>query len=382
MSETEEKLSPREKRQRMLEELTNNRQSPAGLVTPQDGIPTSADGEDEKESSRPTGAPGKRSQMIDPQYLLDNPYQSREDYRDIEGLADKMRQFGFKGAISARKHPSRPSYYEIAFGHRRKRAAAIARVLVRVVVEELSDEEMLLLAISENYDREDLTPLEEGKSLLRLSVEFDKSQEEIAVFVGEERKQRITRGYVRNRLRAAKLARDYPSVEQLLREKPDVSLRAIGYLEEEGIAASDVDFIAERLRTDTENEWSADTVGAAVKILKQGGEEAEKLRSSKGQMLLQPQPAAVAALLSNGVVTDPTERIEADPLPLTPQSDAQASAPSPDGATLKRNGILADVVTRFRRYVKTSKNMPLTEEEERALEELGELREQRLGQHA
>lgn len=110
-------------------------------------------------------AQGQRCQMIDPKYLLDNPYQKREDYEDLESLADKMRQFGFKGTLSARNHPSKPGHYQIAFGHRRLRAALLAGVVVRVVVEDLSDREMALLAISESCEREDLTLFGEGDGL-------------------------------------------------------------------------------------------------------------------------------------------------------------------------------------------------------------------------
>jgi ParB/RepB/Spo0J family partition protein len=304
--------------------------------------------------------PEHRTQLIEPPFLLDNPYQKRQVYRNVDSLAENMKQFGFKGSIPVRTHPHKPSHYQIAFGHRRVRAATLAGVPVRVEVEEISDEEMILLAISENYEREDLTPLEEGNSFLELHESFGMSQEAIAAFVGEEKKEKIARGYVRNRMRAAKLARKYPQVQNFFEQHPGGAgyLRSVGYLEEEGMGVREVEFILERLDHD---QWTADTVAAAVKILKAGGEAAETLLNSKmltasslaagdGQDGHSPSPAVSG---QDGATIETTQ------------------SPSDDSAlTLKRSGQVNDVLKRARRYTQLIGDAAPSADERSTLEEL------------
>jgi len=300
-----------------------------------------------------------RTQLIDPQYLLDNPYQKRQVYRNVESLAGKMKQFGFKGSIPVRLHPSKPSHYQIGFGHRRVRAASLARVPVRVEVEDISDEEMILLAISENYEREDLTPLEEGNSFLELNETFGMSQEAIAAFVGEEKKERIDRGYVRNRMRAAKLARRYPQVKSFFEQHPGAGhLRALGYLEEEGLGEREVSFILERLDQDG---WTADTVAAAVKILKEGGEVAETLLNSKK---ITPPPT-VADHQQDGHSPSSSAQAQDGSVPDTAQPPLDDSA-----LALKRSGQVNDALKRVRRYEQLIGDVTPSGDERSALEEL------------
>lgn len=323
---------------------------------------------EEEEDDLIFGAPGTatsvtsqehRMQLIDPKYLLDNPYQKRQQYRNIDSLAEKMKRFGFKGSIPVRLHSTKPGFYEVGFGHRRVRSATQARVLVRVEVEDISDEEMILLAISENYEREDLTPLEEGNSFLELHGTFGMSQEAIAAFVGEEKKERIDRGYVRNRMRAAKLARRYPQVQSFLEQHAGVGyLRALGYLEEEGLGEREVTFILERLDQDG---WTADTVAAAVKILKEGGEAAEALLNSK-------------KIASASMEAD-HQQDGHDPSSSAPAQDDSAhdtALPPPDDSALalKRSGQVNDALKRVRRYTQLIGDATPSGVERSALEEL------------
>jgi ParB-like chromosome segregation protein Spo0J len=89
-----------------------------------------------------------------------------------------------------------------------------------VVVHDLSEEEMVTLAITENIQREDLTPLEEGKIYLLMSDEMGYTHEQIAREVGRKR------GYIENRIRVARAPGD---VQKLIQAKPD-SIRAVATL--------------------------------------------------------------------------------------------------------------------------------------------------------
>jgi ParB/RepB/Spo0J family partition protein len=295
----------------------------------------------------------RRVMLVDPKYLEDSPYQHRQVYRNVESLAEKIKRHKFKGSIPVRFHPHKPGFYQIVFGHRRYRAAIMAGMhLIPIEVDEYSDEEMLLLSISENQDREDLTPLEEGNGFLQLNEEFGMSQEDIAAYIGEEKKERIDRGFVRNRIRAAKLARKYAAVKQLLEEQPTISLRAVGYLEDEQLREQEVLFLLERLKQD---QWTADNVAAAVKIFKTGGEVAESLLTSK---------ALAPASSANGH--------EQDALPETVMAPAPAPSEEPPESwdarnAIKRTGQVTDALKRMQRYNKMIGEAAPSEDERVAL---------------
>jgi ParB/RepB/Spo0J family partition protein len=161
--------------------------------------------------------------MVRVDRLLDNPYQPRTDMRadTVEELAGVIRSQGFQGVLVARPAPGAPGYFQLTAGHRRREAARRAGLhLLPVVVRDLTDEEMVTLAITENIQREDLTPLEEGKIYLLMAGEMGYTHEQIAREVGRKR------GYVENRIRVARAPGD---VQDLVQAKPD-SIRAVATL--------------------------------------------------------------------------------------------------------------------------------------------------------
>ncbi|MEO8289172.1 MAG: ParB/RepB/Spo0J family partition protein [Chloroflexota bacterium] len=161
--------------------------------------------------------------MVRVDRLLNNPYQPRQEIRDdsVEELAGVIRAQGFQGVLVARPAPGKSGYYQLTAGHRRREAAKRAGLpLLPVVVHDLSEEEMVTLAITENIQREDLTPLEEGKIYLLMSDEMGYTHEQIAREVGRKR------GYIENRIRVARAPGD---VQKLIQAKPD-SIRAVATL--------------------------------------------------------------------------------------------------------------------------------------------------------
>ncbi|MGB1540383.1 MAG: ParB/RepB/Spo0J family partition protein, partial [Rickettsiales bacterium] len=78
--------------------------------------------------------------------------------------------------------------YEIVAGERRWRAAKLADLqTVPVLIREMSDQTALELAIVENIQRADLSPVEEAAGYQRLMDEFQYTQEELAETVGKSR---------------------------------------------------------------------------------------------------------------------------------------------------------------------------------------------------
>jgi ParB family chromosome partitioning protein len=143
--------------------------------------------------------------------LSPGPFQPRQrfDQTELEALADSIRENGVLQPVLVRPRPGQPGSFEIVAGERRWRAAQIARLHeVPVLIRELNDQEALQLAIVENIQRENLSPLEEARGYKRLIEEFANTQDDLAQHVGK------SRSHIANTLRLL----DLPSAVQVLLE--------------------------------------------------------------------------------------------------------------------------------------------------------------------
>ncbi|SET25354.1 chromosome partitioning protein, ParB family [Oceanobacillus limi] len=116
-----------------------------------------------------------------------NPYQPRKtfDTEAIEELKDSILEYGIIQPITVRKSIKG---YEIVVGERRYRAAKEAGLKdIPVIIKELTDEKMMELALLENLQREDLTPVEEAYAYSNLMNELNITQEELAKRLGKSR---------------------------------------------------------------------------------------------------------------------------------------------------------------------------------------------------
>lgn len=117
-----------------------------------------------------------------------NRSQPRKDFNDaaLAELADSIRQHGVLQPLLVR--PIFGGGYQIVAGERRWRAARMAGVAeVPAVVREMSDGEVMQLALIENLQREDLSPLEEAQGYQSLIETYGFTQEEVAGTVGKSR---------------------------------------------------------------------------------------------------------------------------------------------------------------------------------------------------
>ncbi|MDC3417720.1 ParB/RepB/Spo0J family partition protein [Aquibacillus salsiterrae] len=116
-----------------------------------------------------------------------NPYQPRKTFHAdaIEELKESILQYGILQPLIVRKSIKG---FEIVVGERRFRAAKEAGLnTVPVIVRDLSDEKMMELALLENLQREDLTPIEEAYAYSNLMKELKITQEELAKRLGKSR---------------------------------------------------------------------------------------------------------------------------------------------------------------------------------------------------
>lgn len=137
-----------------------------------------------------------------------SPFQPRAAIHQeaLEELADSIRARGLVQPIVVRAVVG--GRYEIIAGERRWRAAQLAGLSdIPAVVHEVSDHIAMAMALIENIQREDLTPLEEAQALQRLHLECELTHQQVADAVGRSRTA------VSNLLRLLELS---PSVRELL----------------------------------------------------------------------------------------------------------------------------------------------------------------------
>ena len=148
-------------------------------------------------------------------HLHPNPHQPRHrfDERALEELAESIRRHGVLQPLLVSEDG--PERYLLMTGERRWRAARLAGLATvpAVIRERLADGEQLEVALVENLQRQDLTPLEEARAFEDLRTSLGLSQAEIAERVA------MDRSTVANSLRLLKL----PPEAQELVERGDIS---------------------------------------------------------------------------------------------------------------------------------------------------------------
>lgn len=129
-------------------------------------------------------------------------YQPRKTFSE-EGLAELARSIEQKGVLQPiLVEESGDGIYSIIAGERRFRAAAMAGLAkIPVIVKSFSEQEKLEIALIENIQREDLTPIEEAAAFKELMNTAGLSQQELAQHIGKERST------IANSLRLLKLPR-------------------------------------------------------------------------------------------------------------------------------------------------------------------------------
>ena len=128
-----------------------------------------------------------------------NPYQPRTYFNEekLNELKESIEKNGLLQPIIVKKTVK--GYYIIA-GERRYRAfELLGKKEIPAIIKEMTDEEMMIFAVLENLQREDLSALEESESYKNLMDKMSLTQEELAKKLGK------SRPYIANSLRLLKL---------------------------------------------------------------------------------------------------------------------------------------------------------------------------------
>jgi ParB family chromosome partitioning protein len=130
-----------------------------------------------------TGRISYRVDLIDP-----NPYQPRKEFDEakIKELAESIDAIGQIEPIVVRK--TSQGRCELIVGERRLRAVKLlGKLEIDVVIQDVSDSHMSIMALAENLDREDLSDFETGMAIVTIQ-DFFKNKTELAEYFGRTNK--------------------------------------------------------------------------------------------------------------------------------------------------------------------------------------------------
>lgn len=143
-----------------------------------------------------------------------NPYQPRKHFDDksLKELSDSIKENGVFQPIIVRKSVNS---YEIIAGERRYRASKLAKkTTIPAIIRKFDESQMMEVAVLENLQREDLTPLEEAQAYEMLQKNLGLTQEEVSKRMGK------SRPYIANYLRLLTL----PSKTKRLLQHGELSM--------------------------------------------------------------------------------------------------------------------------------------------------------------
>ncbi|WP_261810516.1 ParB/RepB/Spo0J family partition protein [Levilactobacillus humaensis] len=146
-----------------------------------------------------------------------NPYQPRQkfDKKGLDDLAASIEKTGVFQPIIVRQPDKRVNRYEILAGERRFRASNLAgKTTIPGIIRDVTEEQMMEIAVLENLQREDLTPLEEAEAYDTLMTKLTLTQAQVSERLGK------SRPYIANYLRLLGLPK---AVKDML-QKNDLSM--------------------------------------------------------------------------------------------------------------------------------------------------------------
>lgn len=124
---------------------------------------------------------------VDIELLYPSQYQPRKEF-DKEALNSLVASVKEKGVLQPLLVRKQGDKYEIIAGERRWRASKLAGLKnVPIIEKELTDQEVLEVALVENLLRENLSAIEEAEGFQRLMNEFSHTQEALSQIVGKSR---------------------------------------------------------------------------------------------------------------------------------------------------------------------------------------------------
>ena len=152
-------------------------------------------------------------QIVPIELLEANPYQPRSNFDEdaLKDLTKSIKNKGILQPILVRKSPSKKNIWQIIAGERRWRAAQKAGLhKIPIMIKNIKDSEIGVVALIENLQREDLAPIEEAESFKKLIDDFGLTQEKLSKSIG------YSRTHITNTLRLLTLPKE---IKMMLNDK-------------------------------------------------------------------------------------------------------------------------------------------------------------------
>jgi ParB family transcriptional regulator, chromosome partitioning protein len=121
--------------------------------------------------------------------IVPNPFQPRKNFQaaELRELQESLQTNGLLQPVTVRQ-ASKGKGYELIAGERRLRAATnLGWKEIPAVIKDLTDQQVLTLALVENLQRSDLNPIEEAEGYEQLIRDFGYTQQTVADLVGKDR---------------------------------------------------------------------------------------------------------------------------------------------------------------------------------------------------
>ena len=116
------------------------------------------------------------------------PTRSESDPALLEELVASIKATGLIQPLIVRPVPGFPHQFEVVAGERRLKAAQLAGLTdIPAIIRDFNDHEALAISLIENIQREELSPADEARALLRLIEEFGLTHEQVAHAIGRSR---------------------------------------------------------------------------------------------------------------------------------------------------------------------------------------------------
>jgi len=253
----------------------------------------------EEQALQIVGDSGRTFGEIPIDRIVPNPFQPRRhfDHQKLQELADSLRDDGMLEPILVRVSPKQAETYEIAAGERRWRAAQLAGMTTcpAEILADCPDTKMRRIALLENLQREELTPLELAETYGALMGEKDEQGKPIYTVRSLAEMLKKDKGHVDDHLA---LLRVPPEVRLLIEEDPDIPVRVIRELGgvEDG---NDRAFLIAEVRA--RNLKTADLIAILQQQRshqrKQREQEVQAETETQQQPVAQPSPALAVAVL-------------------------------------------------------------------------------------
>lgn len=179
--------------------------------------------------------------------IRSNPYQPRIhfDQTALEELAESIKEHGVLEPIIVKKSVKG---YELVAGERRTKASKIAGMTtIPAIIKDFNDQQMMEIALLENIQREDLSPIEEAQAYKKFITKLGLTQEELSKKFGKSRSH-ITNllgllnlpKAVQNDVMNGKLSMSHARILSKI-EDEDLIIDLVGKVENEGISVRELE---------------------------------------------------------------------------------------------------------------------------------------------